>query len=173
MIDCVRDSLRGYIDNVASLEAMLSNIDQKSINREHAREYAEHIAENEHQLEKVLNFKANLYESLVDGAVSRDEYASYKAKYTRQAEQLKESIRELKEKLNDVLENKSERSRWTRIFTQFATLKTLDRKAVVQLIRCIRVVGKKELDISFTYEDEFQQAMELVLAVERDQSNAG
>ena len=173
LIDCVRDSLRGYIDNVASLEAMLSNIDQESINREHAREYAEHIAENERQLEKTLTFKANLYESLVDGAVTREEYAAYKAKYTRQAEQLRESIRELKEKLNDVLENKSERSRWTRIFTQFATLETLDRKAVVQLIRRIRVVGKKELDISFTYEDEFQQAMALVFAVERDQRKAG
>ena len=173
LIVCVRDSLKGYIDNVASLEAMLSNIDQESINREHAREYAEHIAENERQLEKTLTFKANLYESLVDGAVTREEYAAYKAKYTRQAEQLKESIRELKEKLNEVLENKSERSRWTRIFTQFATLETLDRKAVVQLIRRIRVVGKKELDISFTYEDEFQQAMALVLAVERNQRKAG
>lgn len=59
------------------------------------------------------------------------------------------------------------------IFTQFATLETLDRKAVVQLIRCIRVVGKKELDISFTYEDEFQQAMAIVLAVERNQRKAG
>ena len=27
LIDCVRDSLKGYIDNVASLETMLSNID--------------------------------------------------------------------------------------------------------------------------------------------------
>ena len=173
LIACVRESLKGYIDNVASLETMLSNIDQESINREHAREYAEHIAENERQLEKVLTFKANLYESLVDGAVTREEYASYKAKYTRQAERLKESIRELKEKLNEVLENKSERSRWTRIFTQFATLETLDRKAVVQLIRRIRVVGKKELDISFTYEDEFQRAMALVLAVERQQRKVG
>ena len=69
--------LKGYIDNVVSLEAMLSNIDQESINREHAREYAEHIAENERQLEKTLHFKANLYESLVDGAVTREEYASY------------------------------------------------------------------------------------------------
>ena len=173
LIVCVRDSLKGYIDNVASLETMLSNIDQESINREHAREHAEHIAENERQLEKVLTFKANLYESLVDGAVTREEYASYKAKYTRQAEQLKESIRELKEKLNEVLENKSERSRWTRIFTQFATLETLDRKAIVQLIRRIRVVGKKELDFSFTYEDEFQRAMALILAVERQQRKVG
>ena len=173
LIACVRDSLKGYIDNVASLEQMLSNIDQESINREHAREYADHIAENERQLEKTLNFKANLYESLVDGMVSREDYASYKAKYTAQAERLRESIRELKEKLNDVLENKSERSRWTRIFTQFATLETLDRKAVVQLIRRIRVIGKKELDISFTYEDEFQRALSLILAVERRQRKAG
>ena len=45
--------------------------------------------------------------------------------------------------------------------------------SVVQLIRRIRVIGKKELDISFTYEDEFQRALSLVLAVECRQRKAG
>ena len=36
------------------------------------------------------------YESLVGGMLTKEEYASYKAKYTKQAEDIKESIRVLK-----------------------------------------------------------------------------
>lgn len=112
LVDCVRDSLKAYIGNVASLEAMLASIDQSSINKALAKEYGDHISENEHRLEQILEFKSRLYESLVDGMLTKEEYAAYKAKYTAQAEEIKESIRALNEKLTDVLENRSERNRW-------------------------------------------------------------
>ena len=50
------------------------------------REYSDHITDNERRLEQVLEFKARLYESLVGGMLTKEEYASYKAKYTKQAE---------------------------------------------------------------------------------------
>ena len=52
-------------------------------------------------MEQVLEFKARLYESLVGGMLTKEEYASYKAKYTKQAEDIRESIRVLKEKLTE------------------------------------------------------------------------
>ena len=78
----------------------------------------------------MLEFKARLYESLVGGMLTKEEYASYKAKYTKQAEDIRESVRVLKEKLTEVLENRSERNRWISQFTQFSTLETLDRRAL-------------------------------------------
>ena len=61
LIDCVRDSLKAYIGNIASLEALLSGIDQSSINQALAKEYSDHITDNERRLEQVLEFKARLY----------------------------------------------------------------------------------------------------------------
>ena len=151
------DSLKAYIDNVASLETLLADIDQASINQALAKEYSDHITDNERRLEQVLEFKARLYESLVGGMLTKEEYASYKAKYTKQTEDIKESIRVLKEKLTDVLENRSERNRWISQFTQFATLETLDRRALIHMVQSIRVMGKKELAIAFTYEDEYKR----------------
>lgn len=157
LIDCVRDSLKAYIGNIASLEALLSGIDQSSINQALAKEYSDHITDNERRLEQVLEFKARLYESLVGGMLTKEEYASYKAKYTKQAEDIRESIRVLKEKLTEVLENRSERNRWISQFTQFSTLETLDRRALIHMVQSIRVRGKKELDITFTHEDEYKR----------------
>ena len=162
LIDCVRDSLKAYIGNIASLEALLTGIDQSSINQALAKEYSDHITDNERRLEQVLEFKARLYESLVGGMLTKEEYASYKAKYTKQAEDIRESVRVLKEKLTEVLENRSERNRWISQFTQFSTLETLDRRALIHMVQSIRVRGKKELDITFTHEDEYKKALQLL-----------
>ena len=162
LIDCVRDSLKAYIGNIASLEALLTGIDQSSINQALAKEYSDHITDNERRLEQVLEFKARLYESLVGGMLTKEEYASYKAKYTKQAEDIRESVRVLKEKLTEVLENRSERNRWISQFTQFSTLETLDRRALIHMVQSIRVRGKKELDITFTHEDECKKALQLL-----------
>lgn len=143
LIDCVRDSLKAYIGNIASLKALLSGIDQSSINQALAKEYSDHITDNERRLEQVLEFKARLYESLVGGMLTKEEYASYKAKYTKQAEDIRESVRVLKEKLTEVLENRSERNRWISQFTQFSTLETLDRRALIHMVQSIRVRGKR------------------------------
>lgn len=166
LISCVCSSLKAHIDHVASLEEILSGINQQAINRALAKEYSSHITENERRLEEVSEFKARLYESLVSGFVSREDYTIYKAKYTRQIEEIKTSIQALKDKLEDVLTNRSERNRWIAHFTKFASLETLDRKAVVQLIQSIRVVGKVsekiELDIAFIYKDEYEKAVKLL-----------
>ena len=162
LIDCVRDSLKAYIGNIASLEALLSGVDQSSINQALAKEYSDHITDNERRLEQVLEFKARLYESLVGGMLTKEEYASYKAKYTKQAEDIRESVRVLREKLTEVLENRSERNRWISQFTQFSTLETLDRRALIHMVQSIRVRGKKELDITFTHEDEYKKALRLL-----------
>ena len=162
LIDCVRDSLKSYIGNIASLEALLTGIDQTSINQALAKEYSDHITDNERRLEQVLEFKARLYESLVGGMLTKEEYASYKAKYTKQAEDIRESVRVLKEKLTEVLENRSERNRWISQFTQFSTLETLDRRALIYMVQSIRVRGKKELEIAFTHEDEYKKALQLL-----------
>ena len=94
--------------------------------------------------------------------MERSPYASYKAKYTKQAEDIRESVRVLKEKLTEVLENRCERNRWISQFTQFSTLETLDRKALIHMVQSIRVRGKKELDITFTHEDEYKKALQLL-----------
>ena len=99
--------------------------------------------------------------------ITKEEYASYKVKYTRQAEEIKAAITALKEKLKDVLENKSERNRWISHFTQFESMETLDRKALIHMVQSIQVRGKNELDIRFNYMDEYEKALRLAaLAVQ-------
>ena len=171
LIDCVRESLKAYICNVASLETMLTSIDQSRINQALVKEYTDHITDNERRLAQAMELKARLYESLVEGILTKEEYTSYKAKYTKQTEDIKAAIAALKEKLTDVLENRSERNRWISHFTQFESLETLDRKALIHMVQSIQIISKTELNIRFTYEDEYKKAIQLVaLAAQQAQT---
>lgn len=159
---CVQQSLKAYIDNVASLETLLAKVDEQSINRALVKEYSDHITSNERRLQQAMEFKARLYENLVSGTITKDEYAYYKVKYTKQADSAKESIKVLKEKIQKVLENQSERNHWISHFTQFSTMETLDRKALVHMVKTIKVISKTELDIDFTYKDEYERALKVI-----------
>lgn len=78
LIECVQDSLKGHIENVASLDALLSSISQERINRELAQEYAAQIRVNEKRVAQTEGFKAKLYENLVSGILTKEEFLSYK-----------------------------------------------------------------------------------------------
>lgn len=161
LIECVQDSLKGHIENVASLDALLSSISQERINRELAQEYAAQIRVNEKRVAQTEGFKAKLYENLVSGILTKEEFLSYKRKYNADIELFQKAIAEWNEKLTDVLENRSERNRWINHFMKFSTMEDIDRRAVMQLIRSIRVMGKDELHIEFNYQDEYQKAISL------------
>ena len=155
LIECVQDSLKGHIENVASLDALLSSISQERINRELAQEYAAQIRVNEKRVAQTEGFKAKLYENLVSGILTKEEFLSYKRKYNADIELFQKAIAEWNDKLTDVLENRSERNRWINHFMRFSTMEDIDRRAVMQLIRSIRVMGKDELHTQLKDESEW------------------
>lgn len=113
------------------------------------------------------------YTSLTGGnhVGTKEEYASYKAGYTKQASDIRESVRVLREKLTEVLENRSERNRWISQFTQFFTLETLDRRALIHkaifdadalttelselLIERVLMYSDKRIEIAYKIRDIF------------------
>ena len=166
LIQCVQDSLKGHIDNIASLDTMLSSISQERINRELIKEYSRQIAQNEQQLEQIRQYKMKLYESMVNGFLDKSEFLYNKSSYSARITQLEQAVAALKEKRTDVMENRSERNRWIENFRRFSDLEELDRKAVIQLVQVITVLGKDELQIQFNYQDEYEKALALITPVQ-------
>ena len=162
LIECVQTSLKAHIDSVTSLNSIITSISQERINRELAQEYTDYIAANEKQLEQVESFKKKLYENLVGGLLSKDEFMQYKQEYTAKADEIKAAIQSLEEKLNDVLENRADRNRWINHFLKFSTMEEIDRSIVVQLIQYISISKDKGVDISFNYYDEYKKAIALI-----------
>lgn len=160
LIQCVQESLKGHIENIASLDNILTGFTQEKIRREIVREYEEHIENCEKQIALVGSYKKGLYENLVNGSLSKAEYLTYKQEYSKEYDALTAAVSAWKDKIAAVLDNREERNRWINHFLQFSQMESIDRRAVVHLIRFIRVISKKEIFIEFSYADEYRKAAE-------------
>ena len=160
--ECVLDCLKAQISNVASIGAILAGSDGKRAAEVLAKQYLTQIADNERQLEQIVKVKSTLYENMVAGLISKDDYKHLKSKYSGDESNLRGAIETLQQKHEDALVGKGERLRWMEHFKRFEGLTELDRRMVINLIQSIRVVSKTELQITFNYQFEYEQAVELL-----------
>jgi DNA invertase Pin-like site-specific DNA recombinase len=163
LVDCVLDSLKAHIANVASLEQLISNLNADSMARELAEKLLAQHADNERNLEKNREFKARLYENMMSGDLSKESYRSLKAKYTEDADILSAANERLQQEIDDALSCKHERMMWIESFREFAGLEVLDRRTVVHFIQSIRILGKTEIEIDFIYNDEYKTVLTLLM----------
>lgn len=162
LTECVRTSLKAHINSVTSLNSIINGVSRERINRELVNEYKGYIKSNEEQLSRVEKFKRNLYENLVCGALSKEEFLQYKQEYTTKAEDIKAAIQSWNDKLTEALENRGDRNRWINHFLQFCEMEDIDRGMVARLIQSIVINTDKTIDIRFNYQDEYQKAAEFI-----------
>ena len=158
LIRCVLSIVQAHIRSVVSLDKLLESLSAERINRNLVDEYRARIEENQARMERAVRFKTTLYENYISGHLTRSEYKEMKDYYSTEAERAQEAVKTLQEELDQAVNHTGDRMRWAEHFKEFSTMTTLDRRAVVALIDSIRVLGKKELEIKFRYQMEFDRA---------------
>ena len=159
LAECVLESIKSHIAGIASLESVLAGGNGQKMAQALAARVQNQIDENENQLRSIGGFKSSLYENMVGGVISKEDYKELKSKYIADESRLRAAISALESELEEVLAGKAERLSWMEHFKHFEGLTALDRRIVVTLIQNIRVVSKTELDITFNYQAEYEQAL--------------
>jgi len=162
LLDCVLESAKAHIANIAELERLLAMLDADRVAKEMASNLTAQLKENDIRLSQIREFKAGLYESMIGGDLSKEEHKSLKAKYAEDAENLTQANIRLRAEIEDILSLKHERMAWMEHFKAFENIQTIDRRAVICLIHSIHVQSKTELDITFNYKSEYENALALV-----------
>jgi hypothetical protein len=162
LLDCTLESVKSHISNIAELERLLASLDADRVARELAGSLTAQLKENDIRLSKIREFKAGLYETMINGDLSKEEYKSLKAKYTEDAEVLTQANVKLRAEIDDTLSLKHERMAWMEHFKTFENIQTIDRRVVICLIHSIHIHSKTELNITFNYVAEYENALALV-----------
>ena len=156
LIECVQDSLKGHIENVASLDALLSSISQERINRELAQEYAAQIRVNEKRVAQTEGFKAKLYENLVSGILTKEEFLSYREDYQQKETLYSKQIETLEEKKKESVTEDVFETPWLRRLLELKDIEELDRDIIVEMIDQITVYENRKLKISYNFGNELE-----------------
>ena len=162
LIQCVLESVKGHIAGIASLDSVLAVSDGRKAAIALARQLGQQIEDNERQLAKTIGFKTSLYENMVSGLLTKDDFKTLKTKYAADELRLRDAIAALEEERSNALDGRAERLRWMEHFRKFEGLEELDRRTMVNLMRSIRVLSKTELSVTFHYQVEYAEALTLL-----------
>ena len=91
-----------------------------------------------------------------EGIVSKEDYVELHAAYGKRLRNAEESIRAIQKEMDNELEKADKANTWLDYFVKYQDIEELSRTVVVELIRQIRVYDKKNIEITFDFDDCYQ-----------------
>jgi len=116
------------------------------------------------EVQKYKDLRNNLYQDMVDGIITREEYRDIKQTFTRKMERAEEAIRELETKKRRLLSNEMRMQKWVEEFKNCRNIESLDRKVTVMLIERIVVYSSDRIEIHFNHADEMTELISYAFA---------
>lgn len=153
LLDVVRDTIRSHLNAVSELDRRVSEIWEEKTAAIRA-DVSRKIAEVEHQLSRTMTLMEGLYQRLVDGIITRDEYFELKKHYQDQYCETKEHHQALKSREDEILRCGPGNSMFSVCRPQYE-VSELSEELVHALIARIDVHDSNRLDIKLVYQDEF------------------
>ncbi len=160
LISCVLESVKKHIDSIITLDSLLNSVKFERMNQNIVQKYGKEILEKKQYAEEAKKFKSLLYENYIKGILPKQDYRMLKEEYTAKQEIAEKEISALNEKLEKELWH--DRKEWIEHFKKFSNITELDRNAVIQLIQSVKIFEKKQIEITFRYQSEYEETMKML-----------
>ena len=158
--ETVLSLLQQHISNILELKRILSFIGTVPFQQIDLKKLEERRAKKEAEAERCAELRTTLYEDMKDGMISKEDYRELHAAYEARRKNARIAIRQIDLEMEKVLERKNDGSAWLDYFTEHQNIRGLDRFVAVSLIREVRVMDKKNIEITFDFADCYREVLE-------------
>lgn len=165
--ETVEKAILYQISLLAEMQDVMDYIGQLSLSEEAVSKADRKMKKLDTEYKKLIQIKAKLYVSYTDGILTKEEYLEYKSEYNRQSQQIQDAIIQQKEETKKLFSKIKEKQQWIEEFLEYQDCKQIDRKMLVMLVKDIYIHTKKEIEIVFWFQDEYETAVSLIEAVDR------
>jgi DNA invertase Pin-like site-specific DNA recombinase len=155
----VFDSIRFHISECVRISRILSFIDNMPLRQLEVTKLQKGINDKMAAIDKLEERKVSLYEDLDDGVISKSDYDSFSAVFSKQLKDAEAALSNLKKELDNILKNRTDNCLWIEYYKKHHNIQSLTRVVVVELINRITVYENGAIDISFRYNENFEQAL--------------
>ena len=162
-------ALKQHIAQTADIDRILAYIDTLPYHQAEVEKADRQLLKKQEEAEKYTRLKTSLYESLVDGIVSKGEYLELKSLYDGKLQEAQAAMERLREEMGSLLQNRTGGTHWIEQFKKHRNLTELTRHIAVTLIDRIEVCEDCRIQIRFKYQDSYERALSLIESVEKIQ----
>ncbi len=100
--------------------------------------------------------------------MSSEDFYDFKRIFTKDCEEVEQSIETQRRQLDEMMANTSPDSPWIEYFQRFGQIDALNRDVLVRLVEGILVYEDSRIEIVFQYQTQFDQAKAVVSSFAED-----
>lgn len=152
-------SVKKRIEQTLEMDRLLSFIDTVTLSKIRVQKLKRQLEQKQTDIERCQRFKKGLYETYIDGTVSKADYDLFYADYMREQEDAEVQVGLLQKEIEAILSGTDEYGVWLECFKKHRNLTVLTRPVVLELIDNIFVYGKDVIDIGFHYQSEYDKLL--------------
>lgn len=154
--DAVLVMLKQHIQNILHLKRVLEFIGTVPFQEINMKKLQDRMEKKKQEKERCKELRMMLYSDMKEGIVSKEDYVELHAAYGKRLRNAEESIRAIQKEMDNELEKADKANTWLDYFVKYQDIEELSRTVVVELIRQIRVYDKKNIEITFDFDDCYQ-----------------
>lgn len=170
-------SLKQHIGNILNIDRILNYIETLPLQKEKVQKSDSQRTKKQEEIARYHRLKKSLYESMMDGLISKSEYLELKAVYDQKIQEAQAAETKLKEEFEHLLDNRPAHREWIERFKQHQNITELTRHIAVTLIDHIDIYEGCRVNIHFQYQDSYEQALSMIEHINKihpfDTSSAG
>lgn len=153
--------LRNHISAILDIEKAISCGENMVYAQNNVRKLTARIEAKQDEILKYKEFRLSLHESYREGVISKEDFISFKASYDEKISDGEAAVQLLKEEMEQLLAGEVENRDWIGKFKAFINAETLERRAVAELIECVKVFDGGRIEIIFRYQNEYERLREV------------
>ena len=154
----VLEGINFHIKMVAELRGALEAISRRPMQRVTLERMDRRLDTLRRELARKQEIRDNLYRRYASGEVSKEDFYDFKRIFTKDCEEVEQSIETQRHQLDEMLANTSPDSPWIEYFQRFGQIDVLNRDVLVRLVERILVYEDSRIEIVFQYQAQFEQA---------------
>lgn len=135
--EIVLESLQKQIHDVINLSELMGMAESVQLQKAGAVKLQERLDRKQAEADRYQRLLLFLYESLMDGMISREEYREMKKNYAELRSEAETQAEAVREEMCHVLENTAHGCGWMEQFKKYRNITALDRVIVVSLIEIL------------------------------------
>ncbi len=159
-------ALRIKTKKPAFLARLLETADPAPLQKAGAKKVQERMESRKREADRYRRLTESLYENMVDGVITREEYHELKKNYSELCSEAEKQAEGLQEEMLRTLESSVDGNGWMEQFKKYGNITELDRTAVVSLIDRIFIYRDRRVDIIYSCQDELRLLDETLAQVQ-------
>lgn len=156
LLSCVRIVILQYIEILNVMEEYLKQEKVSLFYQGKLQRMAEKVEQHKRKLGRIHELLADMYADTVEGIIKPADYKVYSDKYAKDSKVAEQELAQVLKEQELLKKSLSLENPFLKILRAFGKDDAITRELLENLVDRIAVSGSKEIEIYFTFEDEFE-----------------